>query len=88
MPLSPPSSRTRLLSARRNARSCETNSIVPSNADSDSSSISFVARSRWLVGSSSTRKFGGFNSMRAITRRVFSPPDSMRTFLSTSSPEN
>ena len=26
--------------------------------------------------------------MRAITRRVFSPPDSARIFLSTSSPEN
>ena len=38
--------------------------------------MSFVARSRWLVGSSSTRKLGGSSSMRASTSRVFSPPDS------------
>ena len=55
---------------------------------SASTSISFVARSRWLVGSSSTRKFGGSSSIRAITSRVFSPPESARIFLSTSSPEN
>src|SRR5258708_15262148 len=88
VPLSPPSSSTRLLKPRRNARSCDTNSIVPSKFLSAPSSISLVARSRWFVGSSSTRKFGGFSSMRAITRRVFSPPQSDRIFLSVSSPEN
>ena len=35
VPLSPPSSSTRLLRPRRNARSCETNSIVPSKSFSD-----------------------------------------------------
>ena len=43
--------------------------------------------SRWLVGSSSTRKFGGSNSIFAITSRAFSPPDSTRQRFSTSSPE-
>ena len=43
--------------------------------------------SRWLVGSSSTRKFGGSNSISAITSRAFSPPDSTRQRFSTSSPE-
>src|SRR5712691_238903 len=75
MPLSPPSSRTRLLRPRRKARSCDTNSIVPSKSFSASSSISFVARSRWFVGSSRIRKLGGLSSMRASTRRVFSPPE-------------
>ena len=73
---------------RRNVRSCDTKIIVPSKFFSASTSISLVARSRWLVGSSSTRKFGGSYSIRAITRRDFSPPDSARIFLSTSSPEN
>jgi hypothetical protein len=54
---------------------------------SASISISLVAMSRWLVGSSSTRKFGGSNSILAITRRAFSPPDSTRQGFSTSSPE-
>ena len=49
---------------------------------------STLSEVRWLVGSSSTRKFGGSSSIRAITSRVFSPPDSARIFLSTSSPEN
>ena len=43
--------------------------------------------SRWLVGSSSTRKFGGSYSIAARTRRAFSPPDRMRHDFSTSSPE-
>ena len=48
------------------SRSCDTNSIVPSKSFSASTSISLVARSRWLVGSSSTRKFGGLSSIRAM----------------------
>ena len=35
-----------------------------------------------------TRKFGGYISIRAITSRVFSPPESERIFLSISCPEN
>src|SRR6266542_1311116 len=54
-----PSSRTRFESAPRKRRSCETNSIVPSYPASARTSISFVATSRWFVGSSSTRKFVG-----------------------------
>jgi hypothetical protein len=69
-------------------RSCDTKIMVPSKRVSELTSISFVARSKWFVGSSSTRKFGGSRSIRAMTRRVFSPPDSARTLLSTSSPEN
>ena len=72
----------------RKCRSCETKSIVPSYCASAVISISFVAMSRWLVGSSSTRKFGGSNNMIAIASRAFSPPDSTRHFFSTSSPEN
>jgi hypothetical protein len=61
--------------------------MVPSYCDSAVISISLVAMSRWLVGSSSTRKFGGSNSIIAITSRAFSPPDSTRHFFSISSPE-
>ena len=43
----------------RKWRSWETKSIVPSKSASAFTSISLVARSRWLVGSSRTRKFGG-----------------------------
>ena len=75
-------------SPRRNARSWETKSMVPSKSRRASTSISLVARSRWFVGSSSTRKFGGSSSMRAITRRDFSPPERARILFSTSSPEN
>src|SRR5437879_2723989 len=57
------SSSTRLDSAARKCRSWETNSMVPSNSASALISISLVAMSRWLVGSSSTRKFGGSNSI-------------------------
>src|SRR6267154_1154730 len=81
-------SSTRLESAARKCRSCETNSMVPSYCERAVMSISFVAMSRWLVGSSSTRKFGGSNSIFAITSRAFSPPDSTRHLFSTSSPEN
>src|SRR5258708_29999256 len=86
VPLSPPSSSTRLLKPPRNARSCDTNSIVPSKSSSAPSSISFVARSRWFVGSSSTRKFGGVCSMRACTNRGLSPPEIPRLLLSISFP--
>ncbi len=69
-------------------RSWLTKSIVPSKSFSAPMSISFVARSRWFVGSSSTRKFGGLNIMRAMTSRDFSPPESERMRLSMSSPLN
>ena len=39
------------------------------------------------MGSSSTRKFGGSNSILAMTRRAFSPPDRTRQDFSISSPE-
>src|SRR2546428_489626 len=39
------------------ARSCETSSTVPGNASSAPSSASRLSRSRWFVGSSSTRRF-------------------------------
>jgi len=48
-----------LESADKKRRSCDTKSIVPSKSLSASMSMSLVAMSRWLVGSSSTRKFGG-----------------------------
>ncbi|MNS75651.1 hypothetical protein D3C72_1091770 [compost metagenome] len=41
--------------------------------------------SRWLVGSSSSRRLTGFAMMRAITTRVFSPPESTPIFFSQSS---
>ncbi len=53
--------------------------IVP---DSAWISICLVAMSRWLVGSSRTRKFGGSNSICAMTSRAFSPPDRTRQFFS------
>ncbi len=59
-----PSSSTRFESPARNSRSCDTNSMVPSNSVSAAINISLVAMSRWLVGSSSTRKLGGSYSIR------------------------
>ena len=47
-----------------------------------------VSRSRWLVGSSRTSTFGFATESSAKMRRAHSPPDSRRTFLPVSSPEN
>ena len=47
----------RSATASSSARSCDTSSTVPGNASSAASSASRLSRSRWFVGSSSTRKF-------------------------------
>ena len=44
------------------------------------------SRSRWLVGSSSTRTFGFCSMMRQKSRRAVSPPDSASVGLCPSSP--
>ena len=50
--------------------------------------ISRDLMSRWLVGSSSTRKLTGRASRVARTTRLFSPPERFSTRFSTASPWN
>jgi hypothetical protein len=45
------------------------------------------SRSRWFVGSSSSRRLLGFRSILARASRFLSPPERTATFLFTSSPE-
>ena len=66
--------------------SCVMNSTVPSNAFSACSKISALAMSKWLVGSSRHSRGRGATSIFANARRLFSPPESTLTRLSTSSP--
>jgi hypothetical protein len=68
--------------------SWDTKSTVPSNRLSASSSTSFESRSRWFVGSSSTRRLAGCRSILRRASLERSPPDSTRTGFSTSSPRN
>src|SRR5205085_1311689 len=60
------SSSTRFDSDARKCRSWETNSIVPSYWASACTSMSLVAMSKWLVGSSRTSRLGGSYSISAI----------------------
>ena len=66
----------RSATASSSARSCETSSTVPGNASSAASSASRLSRSRWFVGSSSTRKFAPDATTTASASRRRSPPDS------------
>ena len=75
----------RSATASSTARSCETSSTVPGNASSAASSASRLSRSRWFVGSSSTRKFAPEATTSASASRRRSPPDSATTGLSWSS---
>ena len=59
---------------RRKYRSWETAMTAPSNFMRASSSISLEGMSRWLVGSSSTRKVPCVNMNLANAKRAFSPP--------------
>ena len=68
-------STTRVASDWRNARSWVTNNSVPSNSLSLRSSQPMVARSRWLVGSSSSNSSGFDTSARARPTRRRQPPD-------------
>ena len=68
--------------ASRSARSCETSSTVPGNASSAASSASRLSRSRWFVGSSSTRKFAPEATTSASASRRRSPPESAPTWRS------
>ncbi|MBK7977856.1 MAG: hypothetical protein IPK07_32935 [Deltaproteobacteria bacterium] len=63
-----------------------TNTIVPSYSVSDSARISADSVSRWLVGSSRSRKFPGATRIFASATRAFSPPERTPIDLSTSSP--
>ena len=47
-----------------------------------------AAMSKWFVGSSSIRKLMGLANREANITRLFSPPDRIEIFFSTSSPEN
>ena len=78
----------RVASASISARSCETSRMVPEYSVSASSSASRLSMSRWLVGSSSTRKFAPDTTTRASASRRRSPPESTSTGFSTCSPEN
>ena len=71
-----PSSTAQILVAIRSMklRSWETKRIEPWKSERSSSSDSRAAMSRWLVGSSSTRKLASVSIRRAIWRRLFSPP--------------
>ena len=72
--------------SRSRARSWLTSMTVPSNSLSAMLSASRVVRSRWLVGSSSSSRFGRCQTSIARTRRAFSPPDSVPTGCCTISP--
>ena len=65
--------------------SCDINNIVPSNSNKDSSSISLVSISIWLVGSSSIKKFDLSNINSNSLILTFSPPLIFLSFLSISS---
>src|SRR5581483_10895484 len=76
---------SRPATASSSARSCDTSSTVPGNASSAASSDSRDSRSRWFVGSSSTRKFAPDATTIARASRRRSPPDSETTRFSCSS---
>ena len=79
---------TRPETASSSARSWVTSSTVPGNASSAASSASRLSRSRWFVGSSSTRKFAPLATTSASASRRRSPPDSAVTgFSCASQPE-
>ena len=61
---------------------------VPSNAIKALFKISFDMISKWLVGSSITKKFTGDNKSLHKQTRALSPPDKTPIFLFTSSLEN
>ena len=67
-------------------RSWLTSITVPSNSLSAMARASRVARSRWLVGSSSSSRLGRCQTIMASTRRAFSPPLMLPTACSTMSP--
>ena len=73
---SAPSSRKRS-SARRNARSWETATIVPSKPSSACSSASEDSMSRLSVGSSSSSRLWPSTSRQRISRRARWPPESV-----------
>ena len=58
---------------------------MPGNASSAASRASRLSRSRWFVGSSSTRKFAPDATVTASASRRRSPPESTATGFSTSS---
>ena len=70
--------------ARKNASSWLTAISAPSNPCSASSSSSIEARSRWLVGSSSSRRNGGCGRAKTQARpaRSRSPPESVAAICS------
>lgn len=78
-----PTVRTLVEILRRKYRSWETAITAPSNFMRASSSISLEGMSRWLVGSSSTRKVPLVSMNLASAKRAFSPPLSTSTYEAT-----
>ena len=66
----------RVASRRRNARSCVMKKSVGLARTRNSSSQRIAARSRWFVGSSSSRMSGSPTNARASSTRRFIPPES------------
>ena len=83
-----PSATSRRLSqtVRSSARSCDTSTRLPSNPASARVSAWRISRSRWLVGSSSSSRFGRRRTISASARRDFSPPENGPTGASAISP--
>ena len=71
------SSRTAVVVASRNQRSCATRMTAASIDWSVSSSHSMLLTSRWLVGSSSRSRSGSPPRARASEARVSSPPENV-----------
>ena len=81
-----PTSQNSSHTARSSARSWLTSITVPSNSLSAIARASRVARSRWLVGSSSSSRLGRCQTIMASTSRAFSPPLMVPTACWTISP--
>ena len=78
--LPPPNSYTLLTRPSRKSRSWLTTMRVPSKSLRACFKISFVLRSRWLVGSSSMSRLTGSRRSFIMHRRTLSPPDNTFTF--------
>ena len=81
-------STTRVATPFITSRSCEISTTAPSYAARNPSSHTTDSRSRWLVGSSSSRQSGLASSSFASATRIIQPPDSSSTRLPRSCSRN